>query len=76
MQLSFLALGTLALMLLFSFWINKPVQELIKEIDKLGTAGLDHTVRISGPEEVAALGRKLDWLRERLHETDKQKQHK
>ena len=74
MQLSFLALGTLALMLLFSFWINKPVQELIKEIDKLGTAGLDHTVRISGPEEVAALGRKLDWLRERLHETDKQKQ--
>ena len=74
LQLSFLALTTLALLLLFSYWINRPVQELTKEIDKLGTTGLGHTVRISGPEEVAALGRKLDWLRERLHETDKQKQ--
>ena len=74
LQLTFLALTTLALLLLFAYWINRPVKELTKEIDKLGTTGLGHTVRISGPEEVAVLGRKLDWLRERLHETEKQKQ--
>ena len=74
LQLSFLALTTLALLLFFSYWINRPVQELTKEIDKLGTTGLGHTVRISGPEEVAAVGRKLDWLRKRLHEADKQKE--
>lgn len=72
--LTFLALTTLALLLLFSYWINRPVQELTREIDKLGTTGLGDTVRISGPEEVAALGRKIDWLRGKLHEADKQKQ--
>jgi two-component system sensor histidine kinase GlrK len=73
MQLSFLAAGTLALLLLFSYWINKPVQDLSKEIDKLGTTGLSHIIKISGPEEVAELGRKLEWLRKRLHEFDQQK---
>jgi two-component system sensor histidine kinase GlrK len=73
-QLTFLAFATLALLLLFSYWINRPVQQLTAEIHKLGTAGLDHTVRISGPQEVAELGRKLDWLRQRLHDTDQQKQ--
>ncbi len=73
-QLTFLAFATLALLLLFTYWINRPVQQLSDEIHKLGTAGLDHTVRISGPQEVAELGRKLDWLRQRLHDSDQQKQ--
>lgn len=72
-QLFSLAAGTLALLLLFSYWINKPVQQLTKEIDKLGTTGLGHTISISGPQEVAQLGQKLDWLRQRLHELDQQK---
>ena len=73
-QLTFLAFATLALLLLFTYWINRPVQQLTDEIHKLGTAGLDHTVKISGPQEVAELGRKLDWLRQRLHDSDQQKQ--
>tara|TARA_R110001599_G_scaffold353527_1_gene593612 strand:+ start:56676 stop:58112 length:1437 start_codon:yes stop_codon:yes gene_type:complete len=73
-QLAFLAIATLALLLLFTYWINKPVQELSKEILKLGTAGLGHTIRISGPQELAELGRQLDWLRQRLQDTEQQKQ--
>jgi two-component system sensor histidine kinase GlrK len=73
-QLSFLAFATLALLLLFSYWINKPVKELTQEIHQLGTAGLDRTIRISGPQEVKELGQKLDWLRERLQETEQEKQ--
>lgn len=73
-QLSFLAFATLALLLLFSYWINKPVKELTQEIHQLGTAGLDHTIRISGPQEVTSLGHKLDWLRQRLQEAEQEKQ--
>ncbi|MFO7549994.1 MAG: HAMP domain-containing sensor histidine kinase [Haliea sp.] len=73
MQLSFLAVATLALLISFSYWINKPVQDLTEEIHRLGTAGLSHTIEISGPQEMAALGEKLEWLRRRLHEADQQK---
>ncbi len=73
MQLSFLAVTTLALLISFSYWINKPVQDLTEEIHRLGTAGLSHTIEISGPQEMAALGEKLEWLRRRLLEADLQK---
>jgi len=74
LQLSLLAFATLALLLFFSYWINKPVQDLTQEIHRLGTAGLSHKIEISGPQEVEALGRKLEWLRQSLHETEQQKQ--
>lgn len=70
---SSLAAATLALLLLFAYWINKPVQDLTQEIHQLGTSGLSHKIEISGPEEVQLLGSKLEWLRSRLHETDQQK---
>lgn len=73
-QLLLLACTTLTLLLFFSYWINKPVQDLTAEIHRLGTSGLSHRIEISGPQEVAALGRKLEWLRQSLHEADQQKQ--
>jgi len=73
-QLTFLAFATLALLLLFTYWINKPVQQLTDEIHKLGTAGLDQEILISGPQEVAEIGRKLNWLRQRLQDTQRQKE--
>ena len=69
-----LALVALALLLLFAYWINKPVKDLTQEIHQLGTEGFSHTIEISGPQEVQALGSKLEWLRQQLHETDQQKQ--
>ena len=73
-QLLLLASATLALLLLFAYWINKPVQDLTQEIHQLGTSGLSHTIEISGPAELRALGTKLEWLRLRLHESEQQKQ--
>ena len=73
-QLAFLVFATLVLLLLFTHWINKPVKQLTNEIHKLGTSGLDQKILISGPEEMAELGRKLDWLRQRLQDTEQQKQ--
>ena len=74
LQVSSLALATLALLLFFAYWVNKPVKDLAQEIDQLGSAGLSHTIEISGPQEVQMLGSKLEWLRSRLHDADQQKQ--
>lgn len=73
-QLSLLGAAALALLLLFAYWINKPIRDLTQEIHQLGTEGLSHTIEISGPEEMQALGSKLEWMRQRLHETEQQKQ--
>jgi two-component system sensor histidine kinase GlrK len=73
-QLSALAGATLALLLLFSLWINKPVKDLKHEIHLLGTAGLSHPIEISGPLEMQALGSELEWLRRGLHESEQQKE--
>jgi len=72
-QLSLLAFATLALLLLFAYWINKPIKDLTQEIHQLGTEGLSHSIEISGPQELQALGSKLEWLRQQLHETEQQK---
>ncbi len=73
-QLSLLAFATLALLLLFAYWINKPIKDLTQEIHQLGTEGLSHAIEISGPQELQALGSKLEWLRQQLHDTEQQKQ--
>ncbi|MAT92319.1 MAG: two-component sensor histidine kinase [Halioglobus sp.] len=74
LQLSLLAAATLALLLLLAWWINKPVRDLTKEIHQLGTAGLSHSIEISGPLELQALGSELEWLRQSLHESEQQKE--
>lgn len=74
LQLYLLAFATLALLLLFAYWINKPVKDLTLEIHQLGTEGLSHRIEISGPQEMQALGSKLEWLRQQLHESEQQKQ--
>jgi two-component system sensor histidine kinase GlrK len=74
LQLGVLACATLALLLIFANWINRPVKELTSEIHALGTEGLTHSIEISGPQEVRELGDKLEWLRQQLQESEAQKQ--
>ncbi|MFT4517640.1 MAG: two-component system sensor histidine kinase GlrK [Halioglobus sp.] len=74
LQLTLLAAATLALLLLFAYWINKPVKDLTQEIHQLGTAGLSHPIEISGPLEMQSLGSELEWLRQGLHESEQQKE--
>ncbi|MEH6583639.1 MAG: HAMP domain-containing sensor histidine kinase [Halioglobus sp.] len=74
LQLSLLACATLALLLFFTYWINKPVKDLTQEIQLLGAEGLSRKIEISGPMELRRLGSKLEWLRQKLHETEQQKQ--
>jgi two-component system sensor histidine kinase GlrK len=73
-QLAVLAFATLALLLSFAYWINKPIRDLTQEIHLLGSSGLSHSIEISGPLELQALGSELEWLRQGLHEAEQQKQ--
>ena len=68
-----MALATLMLMLLSSYWINRPIQRILSEIKSLGGGDLSRRIDISGPQEVKVLGQELEWLRGRLHEIDQQK---
>jgi two-component system sensor histidine kinase GlrK len=73
-QLVFFSLATLGLLLVFSYWVTRPVRELTEEIHQLGTEGLAHTIEISGPEELRQLGNKLEWLRQQLEEAEQREQ--
>jgi len=74
LQLSLSAIATLVLLMISTYWINKPLKDLTHEIQQLGTRGLSHTIDISGPQELRELGSKLEWLRLRLHESVQQKE--
>lgn len=68
-----MVLATLALMLFVGYGINRPVQRVAEKIRLLGEGELTQPVRVSGPKDIQALGRQLEWLRSRLDEIDQQK---
>ena len=71
---SALALLTVPLALLFTYWINQPIRQLEQVIRQLGSARAEGPIRIQGPREMQVLGRQLSWLRDQLAELDAQKQ--
>jgi two-component system, NtrC family, sensor histidine kinase GlrK len=61
------------LAILFAVLIARPLQQLKAAIQGLGAGDFDKTVVVDGPHDLAELGRRLDWLRERLVELEGQK---
>lgn len=74
MLVSALALLTVALSLVFIYWISRPIRQLETEIRLLGQSGPGRAISISGPREMQALASQLEWLRGRLNEADSRKQ--
>lgn len=70
-----LALIPLALFIatVFSVLITRPLRQLGRIINKLGSADFTSSVSVKGPQDIQQLGRRLDWLRLRLAELDQQK---
>lgn len=71
---SMLALLTVPLALLFTYWINQPIQQVEQAIGRLGDPRAQGQIRIRGPREMQLLGRQLSRLRDQLVELDAQKQ--
>ncbi|MCK6424873.1 MAG: ATP-binding protein [Burkholderiaceae bacterium] len=67
-----LAASAVALALAFAFglWLARPLERLEAAVLALGENRLDQPIEIQGPRDVRALGRRLEWLRQRLAELD------
>ena len=57
----------------FVVLISKPISQIDKGIERLGDGDFTTPVRVSGPRDLEVLGDKLDWLRKRLAELDREK---
>ena len=59
---------TLGLILLFTRLIGRPLSEIDAAIAAIGHGQLAGPIRVPGPSDLQALGRQLEWLRQRLLE--------
>ena len=58
--------AALAVAGVFWFFVLRPLRAIDRAISDLGRGAFSHAIAISGPADLAALGRQLEWLRTRL----------
>ncbi len=68
-----LILVTALIMALFAVLIAKPIQQIAQCINRLGEGDFEHPIQVGGPRDLEFLGCRLDWLRVRLGEVEKDK---
>lgn len=66
--------GTFLLVVLSSVTVTRPVRRLASAIRHLGHGQWHEPIVISGPADLRSLGANLEWMRNRLDATEKQKQ--
>ncbi len=72
-QTSCLVLFTIFLMVIFVVLLSKPVQQIDRAINRLGEGDFGTDIEVGGPKDLELLGRKLNWLRCRLADLDREK---
>jgi len=66
---------TVALALVFTYVLGRPLREIDRAIGNLGHGRLDETVSVRGPPtDLEALGRQIEWLRQRLLEVSEERE--
>jgi len=60
-------------LVLFITLILKPIRQMDRGIESIGNGDFTTPVQVSGPRDLEALGERLDWLRRRLAELDREK---
>jgi two-component system sensor histidine kinase GlrK len=58
--------ASIALATIFWFYVLRPLRAIDRAISDLGRGTFSQSIAISGPADLAALGRQLEWLRTRL----------
>ncbi len=69
-QIALALSGALVVALAMGWWLVRPVRQLERSIERLGTNRFDEAVKVGGPVDLRHLGRRLDWLRLRLAELE------
>lgn len=59
--------------ILFSILITRPIKQIDEAIYNLGQGELSKPVKVTGPQNLKQLGKRLDWMRCRLLKLEKQK---
>lgn len=59
--------------LLIMYRVTGPIKDLDRSIHQLGSGDISQRIRVRGPDDIQALGQRLEWLRERLIELADQK---
>jgi two-component system, NtrC family, sensor histidine kinase GlrK len=57
----------------YIFLISRPITQLETAVRALGDGQLRNNIRVEGPQDMVALGERLDWLRKKLLELEEQK---
>ncbi len=65
--------GTALLVLFFLLVVARPMRRVDRAIRALGEGDFNHEIDVTGPRDIEALGRKLEWLRLRLMESAEEK---
>jgi len=63
-------IGALLVALAMGWWLVRPVRHLEQAIIRLGASRFDEAVTVGGPADLRQLGKRLDWLRQRLAELE------
>lgn len=58
---------------IFIMLIIRPLRQIDHSIRRLGTGYLGDEIKVHGPNDLEELGRRLEWMRRRLHEVETQK---
>ena len=59
--------------LLIMYRVTKPMRQLDRSIRSLGAGDIEEPIQVGGPQDIQALGHRLEWLRQRLGELADQK---
>ncbi len=57
---------TIAAILAFTLGLGRPLRQIDRAIDELGSGAFFRPIRVTGPGDLERLGRQLEWLRLRL----------
>lgn len=66
--------GSIILVLVSVYLIVRPFRRLDSAIRSLGSGNFDQTIEVLGPRDLEYLGKRLDWLRQRLKNLEEAKQ--
>ncbi len=66
---------SIAVAILFIILITRPVRRLDQAVSGLGDGDLESPIAVKGPKDIASLGDRLEWLRQRLNALEAAKLH-
>lgn len=72
-QTSYLLSFAVIIIIVFMVLLSKPIRQIDNSIERLGEGNFSIPIDVSGPRDLENLGLKLDWLRKRLLQLDKEK---